>query len=252
MLWWRYCKRPKEKIKKKLLRFATLELTFDNNKPKKWVRDQFNAEIADLRQARQTAQERRDNFMDDEIDAGILRQDMSRVKMLEQIKRYEEKKTSFSTLKRVLQKPQRKSTQIEVPGTADWEAVTEEEDVTAALRQEFMRHFTQASKTPFITQNLDKITREILHTYHPSEFMALEWTFVNQIDTPTPVPYEVKGSELIDGFRKWKEGTSTSTSRSSLSLYKVLLQKKSDDEERDYQVDFSEIFADILNISVRY
>ena len=80
----------------------------------------------------------------------------------------------------------------------------------------------------------------------------MEWTYANKIETPLPEPYEVKGEELIDGFCKWKEGTSTSPSRRSISIYKVLLQPQSDEEERDYQLDFSAIFADILNLSVSY
>ena len=108
MLWWRFCKKPKERTRRKLYNLSTAELAYDNNKPKKWVRDQLNAAIADLRRVRHNAQESRDRFLDDEIDAGLLRQDMSRVKMLEKIKKYEEDKTSFNKLERVLKKPPQK------------------------------------------------------------------------------------------------------------------------------------------------
>ena len=107
MLWWRYCKKQKEATKRKLLKLSTLELFFDNNKPKSWVREQFNAEVADLRRKRHNAQQERDNFINDEIDAGLLKQDMTRVKILEQIKCHEDTKRSFSRLSRVLEKPQK-------------------------------------------------------------------------------------------------------------------------------------------------
>ena len=87
MLWWRYCKKPKELTRNKLLKLSTTKLSFDNNKPKTWVRDQFNAAIADLRKVRHNAQEARDRFVDDEIDSRLLKQDLSRVKILEQIKK---------------------------------------------------------------------------------------------------------------------------------------------------------------------
>ena len=98
------------------------------------------------------------------------------------------------------------------------------------------------------------MTRDILTTMPPSDWKSklssLDWVYANQIDTPDTESYEVTTEELINGFRKWKEGTSISPSCRSLSLYKVLLQPKSEDEEKDYQLDFSSLFADILNISV--
>ena len=63
MLGWSYCKKPKEKTRNKLIRLSALELTFYDNNPKEWVRDQFNAAIADIRKVRQNAQVERDKLI---------------------------------------------------------------------------------------------------------------------------------------------------------------------------------------------
>ena len=197
-----------------------------DNKPKAWVRQQYNEAVAAIRTTRKNAGKHRYDYTQNHIDAALLKQDMTRFEMFEQIRKYEESKQSFSNISRVLKTPLRKSTIIEIPHDTDWTEVTEEEDVTNHLRSEFTENFTQASSTPFITSGTDKQLRHIIFNTPPSEWSyhisQLDWAFASDIKFSPTIDYTIENSDLIEGFKKWKEKKNTSPSGRSLSLYKIL------------------------------
>ena len=45
---------------------------------------------------------------------------------------------------------------------------------------------------------------------------------------------EIVNEDLINGFGKWREDTTTSPSGRHMNLYKILLQKSQEGEEHDY------------------
>ena len=92
------------------------------------------------------------DYYNDQIDAALLKQDMSRYKMLQKILNYEETKRSFNKLNWLQKNPDKKSNYVEIPSATGWECVTEERDITQALRSELLYHFTQAKETPFVNE----------------------------------------------------------------------------------------------------
>ena len=79
--------------------------------------------------------------------------------------------------------------------------MTGEENVTTALRSEFLEHLTQASKTPYVTDGNDKRVRDIFDSTPPSECQQqledLDWSFTEQLTFSPPVPCEVTKDEII-------------------------------------------------------
>lgn len=65
-------------MRKKLEIKAGKQFTFDLFKPHTWVRQEFNREVKELREVRQQEVKERLKFINDEIDAALLKQDMSR------------------------------------------------------------------------------------------------------------------------------------------------------------------------------
>ena len=115
---------------------------------------------------------------------------------------------SFKNINRVLKKPLRKSTIIEIPADTEWKEVTEEEDVTQQLRAEFNEHFTQTSATPFVSSGTDRQLRHIIFNTPPSEWSdhisKLDWAFPSDLHFPSPLDYTIENKDLIAGFQKWK------------------------------------------------
>lgn len=233
-LYWRYCTKPSEKLKRKLVKKSTESFMFDDNKPKFWFRQKYNAKIIDLREARAAAIKLREDFYNDEIDAALLYQDTSREKMLTQILKYEEQNSTFTNLNWVLQKPSLKNYHVDIPDEEGWKTVTEERDVTASLRKEFNDPFTQTN-TPFVTSGNDAALQTMIVEEPFDEWESiiqnLRWVFSKKIDILEYNPDTVDCDEIITGFRIWYEKKSTSPSRRSLSLYKILNQPNSDEEE---------------------
>ena len=233
-LCWRFCKKPTPQLETKLQKLIGEKKEYVNNKPHVWNRKKYSEAVSDLHQTRKDAEKWRHDHYEDQIDAALLKQDMSRFKMLQNILRSEEMKKSFNKLKWLLQKPKRKSNQFGIPGAQGWESVTEERDITHALRSEFIYHFTQAQETPFVTDGNDAKLRNILTTTDPSKWeeqiKELDWIYSKEISINVPkiIPYHLTNDDLIKGFKKWKESKITSPSQLSLIFNKILTNPKDD------------------------
>ena len=129
--------------------------------------------------------------------------------MLSQILRHEETKSTFATLQVVRQKTSQKSYHVETPGEEGWEPVTEERNMTAALRQEFINHFTQTKITPFLTSGMDDTLRKMFasepYDTWDDKIKNLEWIFAKQFRITETNNDLIDSQDIIDGFHKWKE-----------------------------------------------
>ena len=124
------------------------------------------------------------------------------------------------------------------------------------LREEMRYHFHQATKVAFATRGLNTKLREIILSSNPEQWEQQvrdleEWPLSSEFQMPSPVEYAISKEDLIDGFRKWREETSTSPSNRHLGIYKILTQKDHKDEEEEGLQDyFASIFADVINLAV--
>lgn len=152
-------------------------------------------------------------------------------------------------------KGNKKGTQhIEVPTHEGWTVITDDDDILRHLNDEAKIHFRQAAKTAFMTDGEDEIVREVFEHVPPEQWAdeirtrISYWPFGDQLRFSQQVDSTILPNDIVQGFHKWSEETTTSPSGRHLELYKILLQKNQACEEHDYQTTFAELFTGIINI----
>jgi hypothetical protein len=131
------------------------------------------------------------------------------------------------------------------PGDADrkdpntrWRRVTEEEEMEEILLAEGERHFEQANGTPFTVEPLRSLCGYDGLTSFADEILEgtadLEGLAVNhytklllkhmRANGNPELPCNFEFEDMLNGYKKWKEGTTTS--QLHLGLYKALIKHK--------------------------
>lgn len=186
---------------------------------------------------------------------------------------------STRKLRRLVQRvlPKKRSgalTHIKIPPasgspTDPWTVIRDPQEMTSKLRDRNLAHFGQANGTPFASAAIREWTRLptsdiISHLLQHFSEDSTTTDVLQELATPlpnaTPIHTTLRPQELIDGFRVWREDTSTSPSGRHLGLYKSILSGEDPttlSSESSSPVPFPltdtlfRIMTEILNIGVQ-
>ena len=177
--------------------------------------------------------------------------------MLRQIQHHEQVRNDFAQIRfKIKDRYESHTSFVEVPTENKWEKLHNQSDILDDLTTEAYRHFSQASNTSFVKDDLDSILRKILKDTPPHQWQDQikqqlhEWDLINEFEISPAMDAFIEPDDIIDGFRRWKESTTTSPSGRNLGLYKILLQGDLPTERQEYQKCFSNLFTNIINVSI--
>ena len=153
---------------------------------------------------------------------------------------------------------------IDVPTHKGSKRLTTRSDIESALLSYHKTHFSQASSTPLASSQFLQRFGYAADTKHacnfrngdPSELAYWEDSITREflsflvphINEPPNINTTLSLQDIKEGFKIWRESTSTSPSGRRLSLYKIWLTKDapSDPLKGD---DFLQLITDVLNLS---
>ena len=143
----------------------------------------------------------------------------------------------------------------------EWESIHDPERIQDYLLARNRAHFSQADGTPFTTVPLNSIGHaadtdiadSILNGHIPESLAdADEYALdiIKEIANSTlpPLAINFDTSSIKQGFRKWKERTSTSPSGLHLGIWKTLAQSSENEEEQMCTNRLWSVHTSLLNI----
>eukprot|EP00978_Attheya_sp_CCMP212_P011661 scaffold28910_cov40-Attheya_sp.AAC.4 len=149
----------------------------------------------------------------------------------------------------------------------DWKKVFNKEELERILHERNRQHFAQAAtdKTPFTVDHLYGLLGFTADTDFSEHFRtgALDLKSLNldddvyalleellpKQDDPTKISEELPIAEVISGFRKWNENTTTG--RRHLGHYKTWLMKRPKDEVSLSEEEFFQILITIYRTFIQ-
>jgi hypothetical protein len=146
-----------------------------------------------------------------------------------------------------------------------WELIHDPEKLQNVIQQRNITHFGQAHGTPFTTPPLDKISwqanskeaREILNGSIPVSFLTNN-PHVNKViqymaDRPNlpDIDTYITKDQVANGFKKWRENTSTSPSGCHLGLRRITSYPCTDTDSEDIRNNILQVQTDVINIPIQ-
>ena len=140
----------------------------------------------------------------------------------------------------------------------DKKRVVIREEVESILRNEHKNHFRQAETTPCcqkdVKNDILKVIRKDNHKFklqhrvdHTTRAMLNKLTR-KEVD-PTEICQEISTRDIVKGFSKWKESTSTSPSNRTLTLYKVWI-KADGNEKQLSETQFFDMLQKVIWLAI--
>jgi hypothetical protein len=148
----------------------------------------------------------------------------------------------------------------------EWEMVHEQEELQSYIQTRNITHFGQAHGTPFTVEPLNKINwsadsveaKEVLEGAIPTSMITddrytlkvlryiAERRKLPEIDT------YITPTQVSDGFKKWKEETSTSPSGCHLGLRRIPAYATNHKDLEKIRNDIQQVQAGIINLPVTW
>jgi hypothetical protein len=204
-----------------------------------------------------------------------LEDNVKKAKIVKRIMRAEAQAAMYKVLRKYLRPAAQSLTYVEVPEipyqdpktATKWKKVFDKTELERILQERNRQHFSQAATdcTPFTIDPL----AELLHFRADTEFSekfrsgqidlteldldddvyALLEELLPKTDDPTKISEDIPVEEVIAGFKKWNENTSTGGRH--LGHYKCWLMKRSDNEKSLSETEFFTILTTIYRICVK-
>jgi hypothetical protein len=146
-----------------------------------------------------------------------------------------------------------------------WELIHDPEKLQNFIQQRNITHFGQAHGTPFTTPPLDKISwqanskeaREILNgsipvsflTNNPHVYKVIKY-MADRPNLPEIDTYITK-DQVANGFKKWRENTSTSPSGCHLGLRRITSYACTDTDSEEIRNNILQVQTDVINIPIQ-
>jgi hypothetical protein len=225
-----------------------------------------------LRKVKQRAQELRLEFLLQTIDEATAESETAREKAIRNIINNQEKIQSFARIRQIF-KPtcQGGLSRLLIPADNDskneWETVTQPERIQDLLNQRNIQHFGMAQGTPFTQEPLTRLNWEadtleaeqLIGGELPEAFHDLGNEHVTKLihhirDMPQlpEIECQLTMEEVSNGFRKWREATSTSPSGCHLGLRRITMYRYADEETEKIKKDILRIQTQIINLPLRH
>jgi hypothetical protein len=200
---------------------------------------------------------------------------VKKAKIVKRIMRAEAQSAMYKVLKKYLRPAAQSLTYVEVPAipyenpknATRWKKIFDKQELERILQEQNRQHFSQAAtdRTPFTTDPL----ADLLHFRADTEFSEkfrngkIDLTELNLDDDvyalleellpksndPTKISEDIPVEEVISGFKKWNENTSTGGRH--LGHYKCWLMKRNDQEQSLSDKEFFTILTTIYRICVK-
>jgi hypothetical protein len=231
----------------------------------------------DLREIEKKADELRDDHLKELISRAEENEaDPSFQKRLKEIKRAHERRHQFQKIRSIL-KPSTTGglSYILVPKDfhpddypyepeeiSEWEPIHDHEKIQEFIQKRNIIHFGQAHGTPFTTHPLNKLdwnaesieAKEVLNGTIPISMLSNN-THANKIlkyiatrEQLPEIETFMSPEQISQGFKKWREETSTSPSGCHLGLRRIPAFATDTKEDEKMRQQIQQVQADIINL----
>ena len=200
--------------------------------------NRHKAAVADSRTILKHANDLRLMYLEQRADWYAEHQQFDKAQILTRLRKLEQRRQQFLNLQYIF-KPRTRSglTNILIPSDdGTWTSIDDPAKVPEYLIKRNQAHYSQSTGTPctagalreFLGDHADTPEVELLLHGHfsPTQDQHIN-TIFTALSTPLPpVSPTISVNDLVQGFRVWREDTSTSPSGRHLSLYKALITVK--------------------------
>jgi len=245
----------------------------------KSITSQLRIAQNNFRTIRQQAKQKREDFLTSLLQAAGNTNDKKRRQLISHLKRAEENRHCFALTKTFIRPHSAGGlTNIRVTddGGTTWQTITDIPTMENHLLQHSQTHFSKAHGAPFTQEPLKSLLQydgltpfgdDVFHgrpippdlNLPPMTQLLLEHQKGQLQPNETP-KHELQFDDLMQGFKKWPERTSTSPSGRHLGIYKSLLKdfppptKKEDPKppERTYGITMMQTIFNMLYMAVRH
>ena len=264
---------PGTRIKELLTKWEN-DYEVQQGKPKLSISKQLRKAKKRLTQCRQNSSHLRNEHMERIAIAYEIDDDPLRAKIIKRIIRAEEQAKMYRTLRRYLKPPSQSVTYVEVPtdpnedpNTAvNWRKIFDKDELEKVLHARNKTHFSQAAtdRTPFTTDPLYSLLGFTANTSFGDKFRKndidldlldldddvyeLLEELLPKADDLSKISDALPIKEVMSGFRKWNENTTTGGRH--LGHYKTWLMKRPKEEESLSEKEFFQILITIYRICI--
>ena len=225
-----------------------------------------------LQQCRQTSADKRKAYMDKLILEYELGDKPDQAKIVRRIVRAEAQVKMYRLIRRYLKQQTQSVTYVEVPQNpnddpktaTNWRKIFNKDELEKILHERNSKHFSQAAtdRTPFTIDPLYSLLEFTADTEFSEQFrkgeidlntldldddvLALLEEFLPKQDDPSKISEDLPIDEVISGFRKWNEQTTTGGRH--LGHYKSWMMKRKDGEDSLTETEFFNLLITIYRI----
>ena len=199
------------------------------------ARQQRTEAVANLREATAKAAELRAAHMQTRIEHWAELKDKESEKVVTQMAAAEKLQRAYRKIKRARQPSNHGGIKyILVPDGPDkWKRIIDSSEINSRLQERNCKHYQQANGTPYTIEPLTSmlgqhatsdIAQDILDGIPPKvNDETIARMFKNLSNRLEPHTVKVTAADLITGYSRWREDTTTSPSGRHLSLFKALI-----------------------------
>jgi hypothetical protein len=226
-----------------------------------------------LKNVKKRAKELRMECLLQTLDEAIAESEQAREKAIRNIIRSQEKLQSFARLRQIF-KPKSQSGLAHLliatetaNGNNEWETVAHPETIHEMLRQRNIQHFGMAHGTPCTHAPLTRCnweadfheSEQLIEGKLPDAFGNLKNKYLEKLihhiqDLPQlpEIDCQLTPDEVSQGFRKWREATSTSPSGCHLGLRRIASYCYQDEETEKLKTGILLVQTQIINLPLRH
>jgi hypothetical protein len=244
------------------------------------IKQQLRAAQRNLKELSKKADVLREEHLRELIDqADEHSDDRSFQKRLQSIKKAHERQQHYKRIRSILKPTQNGGlSYILVPkdfnsndypynpdAIQEWEPVHEQTELQDFLQKRNITHFGQAHGTPFTMEPLNKINWsadsieavEILNGSIPLSMVSNDaytmkvLQYIANREKLPQIDTHLTPSQVSNGFKKWREDTSTSPSGCHLGLRRIPAFLTSDKEMENMRSEIQQLQADIINVPIQ-
>jgi hypothetical protein len=232
------------------------------------IKDNLRASQQELQKIRENAMEIREAFLEERAHLLASEGNQEAADIVQRIKLKEKMKNTYRRLKQVMGKthsgPMDHVLAVLHDGTTI--RIDTAEEMNRALVERNIKHFSQADGTPFTREELQTILGRYA-TSIDSERILRGIYDIDSIDTTDAtkcilkslkkeketedISDEISAMDLIKGYLKWGEGTSTSPSGVHLGHDKAILQRRKTQDEEATKQNKLPLYLRIFNIKAQ-
>jgi hypothetical protein len=247
----------------RLLETKYLEKLHQGN-PTRSIYGQFYISKKHLQEARtQARQLRNEHLLSSYMNAQAM-SDETKMKILKSIRNKESKEECYRTFKNFTNPSNGGLSHIIKEDNNQLIRIDDQDGMETTLHRHFAEHFSQATGTPFtegilnttfgysgVNTNTEKLLDNTLHLNQPLAEMN---TFLQQFKrSRPPLSDQFPTDDIINGFKKWKEKTTTSPSGLHLGIYRLIIKGLTDTDTKlvNTSTELIQIISKLIQLAIR-